>query len=273
MDEPVQFTIDGNDPAPSAPAKRATDTDAAVEMEKTRRALTDAAAWKNELLQARREHAAVHLEAVDAEMTRASQAFQQAWETGDASQMAQSQRDIAALEVRRHNTRAVAERLDRTPPVPTDPVEAFAAGRSSEAQAWIRSHPEFVINERKGAKLSAAHSDALAEGITPDTPQYFEHVNGFLGIEGGGAGRRRRSSDSGGEIRRVIVTDNPNKQLGRGEVRMTHGEHRAATETLTWNYDSPDGKHKRGEPLGVAEYLRRKGIMKQQPGWFDKLSD
>jgi hypothetical protein len=52
---------------------------------------------------------------------------------------------------------------------------------------------------------------------------------------------------------------------------MTKGEHRAATETLTWNYDSLDGKHKRGSPLGVEEYLRRKGIMSKQSGWYDKL--
>jgi hypothetical protein len=265
-DERVQYSIDGDDAARHTDANAAAD----MEIERTRRVLTEKAAVQNELLQARREHAAVHLEAVDAEMARASQGFQQAWENGDSAQMVERQREIAALEVRRHNTQAVAERLDRTPPVPTDPVEAFAAGRSSEAQAWIRSHPEFVINERKGAKLNAAHSDALAEGFAPDTAAYFKHVNGFLGLdEGGGAGSRRRGS--GSETLRVIVTDNPNKPLGRGEVRMTRGEYKAATETLSWNYDSPDGKHKRGSPLGVEEYLRRKGIMKQQGGYYDKL--
>jgi hypothetical protein len=261
----VQFSIDGNDPTPSAPA-----ADAAAELAATRRVLTEKAAVQNELLQARREHAAVHLEAVDAEMTRASQAFQQAWESGDASQMAQSQRDIAALEVRRANTQAVAERLDRTPTVLTDPVEAFAEGRSSQAQAWIRDHPDYVLGGRKTAKLQAAHSDAIAEGIAPDTAAYFKHVDAFLGLdEDGGAGRRRSSNDSGGEPLRVRVTADPNKQLAQGEVRMTPGEYKAATETLTWNYDS--GKHKRGDALGVEEYLRRKGIMSKQPGWFDKL--
>jgi hypothetical protein len=263
-DEPVRFTIDGNDPAPSA---RHTDTDAAAEMEKTRSVLREAATVKNELLLARREHAAVHLEAVDAEMARASQGFQQAWEAGDAPQMAEYQRSIAALEVRRQNTQAVAERLDRTQPIPADPVEAFAAGRSSQAQSWIRAHPEYVLNERRSAKLNAAHSDAIAEGVVPDTPEYFEHINKFVG-EGGES--RRRGSDNA--TLRVIVTDNPNKPLGRGEVRMTKGEYRAATEgALTWNYDSPDGKHKKGAALGVEEYLRRKGIMKQQGGYYDKL--
>jgi hypothetical protein len=268
MDEtPVQYSIDGHDPAP---AKRQTDTDAAVEMEETRRALTDAAAWKNELLQARREHAAVHLEAVDAEAARASQAFQQAWENGDSAQMAESQRAIANLEVKRNIAHATAERLERTQPAPTDPIEAFAEGRSAQAQDWIRSHPDYVLGGRKTAKLQAAHSDAIAEGIAPDTAAYFKHLNGFLGLEDGGAGRRRSSSDS--ETLRVIVTDNPNKQLGRGEVRMTKGEYRAATEgALVWNHDSPDGKHKKGSVLGVEEYLRRKGIMKQSGGYYDKL--
>jgi hypothetical protein len=168
------------------------------------------------------------LEAVDAEMARASQGFQQAWDAGDAPQMAEYQRSIAALEVRRQNTQAVAERLERTQPAPTDPVEAFAEGRSAQAQSWIRDHPDYVLGGRKTAKLQAAHSDAIAEGIAPDTEQYFRHVDSFLGIDGGGAGSRRSGSNSGGdsEIRRVIVTADANKALDRGEVRMSPGERR-----------------------------------------------
>jgi hypothetical protein len=122
------------------------------------------------------------------------------------------------------------------------------------------------------AKLQAAHSDAIAEGITPDTADYFSHVSQFLGLEGGGAGSRRRGG--GSETLRVRVgTPKSGERLGPNEIRMTPGEYRAATETLSWNYDSPDGKYKKGDALGVSEYLRRKGLMKQQPGWFDKLDD
>jgi hypothetical protein len=262
----VQFYIDGNAPTPSAP-----DTDAA-EAERTRHSLREAAAWKNELLQAKREQAAVHLERINTEAERATQAHQQALEEGDFARAAEAQREVATLEVRRANTQSVAERLDRTPAVPADPVEAFAEGRSAQAQDWIRNHPDYAMGGRKTAKLQAAHSDAIAEGIAPDTKEYFKHVDQFLGIDGGGAGSRRRGSDS--ETLRVRVTDDPNRQLEPGEVRMSKGEYRAATDgSLTWNYDSPDGKHKKGSALGVTEYLRRKGIMKQQPGWFDKLSD
>jgi hypothetical protein len=267
-DERVQYSIDGDD---AAPAKRHTDANAAADMEieRTRRVLTEKAAVQNDLLQARREHAAVHLDRINTEAERAAQDYQQAWENGDSAKMVESQREIAALEVRRANTQSVADRLDRTQAVPTDPVEAFAAGRSSQAAAWIRSHPDYVMGGRKTAKLQAAHSDAIAEGITPDTEQYFRYVDQFLGIDEGGAGRRQR--DSGGAPLRVRVTADPNKQLAQGEVRMTPGEYKAATETLTWNYDSPDGKYKRGDNLGVAEYLRRKGIMMKQGGYYDKL--
>jgi hypothetical protein len=267
MDEPVQFTIEGNAPAP---AKRhtAADTNAAVETEKTRSALREATAWKNELLLARREQAAVHLDRINTEAERAAQTYQEAWDAGDAAAMAASQRDIAALEVRRHNTQSVAERLDRTQPAPIDPVEAFAEGRSAQAQAWIRSHPEFVLNERKAAKLSAAHSDAIAEGVVPDTAEYFAHVNKFIG-EGGES--RRRGSDNA-TLRVRVGTPNSGERLGPNEVRLTPGEYSAATEgALVWNHDSPDGKFKKGDSLGVAEYLRRKDIMSKQPGWYDKL--
>lgn len=104
--------------------------------------------------------------------------------------------------------------------------------------------------------MNAAHSDAVAEGITPDSEEYFAHVNRFLGLEGGGAARR--SSGSGSPLS-VLVTDDPNKPLAPGQVRMTRGEYKAATETLTWTH----GPNK-GQPLGVAEYLKRKGIMVQE---------
>jgi hypothetical protein len=138
----VQFFIGDDD---AAPAERHTDTDAAVEMEKTRHSLREAAAWKNELLLAKREQAAVHLDRINTEAQRAAQGYQQAWENGDSAKMVEAQREIAALEARRYNAQATAERLDRAQPQPIDPVEAFAEGRSAQAQDWIRSHPDYVI--------------------------------------------------------------------------------------------------------------------------------
>ena len=261
MSDEVQFTIDGDDGAPAK--RRTTDADAhdRAETEKTRRALTDAAAAKNELLDARRQNAASNLNRIQAEAERARQAYQHAYDNGDSAKLAQAQQEIASLEAQRQNANAVALQLGRMQPAPTDPVEAFAAGRSPQAQQWLRDHPDYVLNERKLAKLNAAHHDAIAHGIAPDTEEYFSRVNRYVGLEDGGAARR--SSGGDGKLT-VRVTADPNK-VGPNEVQMTSGEYKAATETLTWTH----GPNK-NQPIGVAEYLRRKGIMRKE-GRYNQL--
>ena len=83
-----------------------------------------------------------------------------------------------------------APRVQRTEPtrtVPSDPVEAFLERCTAPTAKWLRAHPDeakaLALNDvRRGAKLSAAHSDALAEGLSADTPEYFGHVEKFLGM-------------------------------------------------------------------------------------------
>ena len=155
-----------------------------------------------------------------------------------------------------------------------DPVEAYIARCTPETARWMRAHPDdaHVIatnsDPQPAAKLTASHNDALAEGFKPDTPNYFNHVERFLGQHGGdGDGpRRRRGDDGGGDGGEPAV-----KVLKRGEkpepgtchVKMTKREYELATDgSLTWETGP-----KRGQPLGVAEYLRRKGITDTAPEW------
>jgi putative ABC transport system substrate-binding protein len=49
------------------------------------------------------------------------------------------------------------------------PVEAFAQGRTEATAAWIRSHPDYIRDQRKFARLQSGHYSALAEGLTPDS--------------------------------------------------------------------------------------------------------
>src|SRR5262249_21628991 len=76
-EEPVRFMIEGDEPA--SPSRRHSDADAhaAAEMGKARAALADAAAAKNELLQAKRQQAAVHLDRINAEAEHATQGYHQ----------------------------------------------------------------------------------------------------------------------------------------------------------------------------------------------------
>lgn len=64
----------------------------------------------------------------------------------------------------------------------TDPVAQFTANMSPQSAAWIRSHPEYVHDNKLNRKMIRAHEDALDEGIREDTPAYFESIERQLGI-------------------------------------------------------------------------------------------
>jgi hypothetical protein len=105
--------------------------------------------------------------------------------------------------------------------------------------------------ERGRNKVFAAHKDALVEGLTPDSDEYFAHVNEFV--------RGRRPTKT--------TTTFVSKHGGAATVRLTVAQHKAATDvSLVWEHGP-----KKSEPLGVAEYARRLMIQKQQ-GLLDKLN-
>ena len=60
-------------------------------------------------------------------------------------------------------------------------------------------------------------------------------------------------------------------KLSPNLVTLTPGEVSAATDgvTLTWNYDDPKGKFKRGDAIGVHEMAKRKQAM-QKEGRYDR---
>jgi len=64
-----------------------------------------------------------------------------------------------------------------------DPVETLASQLSPRSAAWVRSHPEFARNERLTQKMVAAHNLVTADGVQPDTDEYFETVERILGVQ------------------------------------------------------------------------------------------
>jgi HlyD family secretion protein len=63
-------------------------------------------------------------------------------------------------------------------------IEGFINSRTEPTAKWLRQHREWITDPRKNAKLMAAHFDAIAQGIAVDTPEYFEHVETYLGLRG-----------------------------------------------------------------------------------------
>jgi hypothetical protein len=68
------------------------------------------------------------------------------------------------------------------PPVSADPVERLASTLSPRSAAWVRSHPDFVLDPKLNRKMVRADEDARDAGIAPDTDAYFEHVEKTLGL-------------------------------------------------------------------------------------------
>ena len=75
-------------------------------------------------------------------------------------------------------------------PVPQgDLVDQIAATVSPRSAAWLKESREHLRSERDVRKMFRAHEDAVDDGITPDSDEYFQFIEQRLGI--------RRNADEG----------------------------------------------------------------------------
>ncbi len=112
--------------------------------------------------------------------------------TGDYSAAADAQEamaDAKAKLLQLENGRAALQEQAKNPrmhpqQIPAyDPVETLASQLSPRSAAWVRAHPEFARNERLTQKMVAAHNLVTADGMQPDTDEYFETVERILGVQ------------------------------------------------------------------------------------------
>jgi hypothetical protein len=70
-------------------------------------------------------------------------------------------------------------------PYHADPVEAIASQLSATAPrsaSWVRNHPEFARDERMFNKMMAAHQIAVADGLVPESDEYFSEIETILRV-------------------------------------------------------------------------------------------
>jgi hypothetical protein len=184
-------------------------------------------------------------------------------ERGDFEAAATWARKMGESEAKKLRLDEHAASVERMP-VHADPVEAHLSKFTEPTARWLRDHRDWVTDPRKNAKLTGAHHFAVAEGLEPDTPEYFRAVEEKIGLRGGGnasgsRGSARRSDIDPSDIRTHIVDG------GKG-VFLTKGERERATDgSLVWNYGRD-----RGKPIGIQEMARRKAAMHAE-GRYDKL--
>ena len=86
----------------------------------------------------------------------------------------------ADLESRRNTESRTAAEPQRQQQA--DPREAYLASRTPATAAWLRAHPEFFSDPKFQQRVIGAHSLAVADGLTPDSPEYFAKVEEIAGV-------------------------------------------------------------------------------------------
>lgn len=246
-------------------------------------AIQETTAVKTELVETEYATVLAGLEAAQAEAEAAAKEQQAALEAGDFAAASQAQRKVSRAEAKILRQEEAKEALEAKKAEPqkqqvrqqhTDPIEAYVAGRSPQTAQWLRQHTDFIVDPRKNQKLTAAHYNAIGDGLTPDTPEYFDQVERFLGLKedvkpnGSKQPAKRAAAAPVAPVSQNVTGGGGNAN----EVRLSRAEAAAATDgTHTWNYDdpSPQKRFKKGDAIGIQEFARRKKLMMAQ-GAYDR---
>jgi hypothetical protein len=276
-------------------ARIAADRRATSEAQARQAAQTEVQETRTEIAETRLGTVEQGIAAATTEADAAQSEYTAAMEAGDWKKAGEAQRKIsraeatkvrleeakADLEVQKAQPQRQQQRTE-APQTQADPVEAFIQSRDSGTQAWLRDHPEDArilatnSDPRRAAKLNAADADAFSEGLARGSKEYFEHVNKFLGITktngkaptNGSTQTQRRAASAPV----APVAASAGGVSGGTEVRLSANEAKAAVDgTLIWNYPDPTGQNrwKKGDPIGVQEFARRKLALKES-GQYDK---
>lgn len=129
------------------------------------------------------------IDRIKGEQEKVRSEYSEALASADFAKAATLQEQMTArmLDLRQLEQHKI-EATNKPKPVVNDPVERFASQLSPASAQWVRDHPEYVTNPRKQSEMLRAHEMATeANGLTPDTPKYFEFVENFLGLNKGDA--------------------------------------------------------------------------------------
>lgn len=211
--------------------------------------------------------------AVESERDAVKRELKDAMERGDVDATVAANERLAEVTTTLKQLKEGKENLERTRSEPVnnsaDPVEAYISKFSPRSQEYLRQHKDLVTDTSKNKRLIAAHYDAEAEGLAPDTDQYFAFIDqklGYTSETGQETGQKQssRRATPAAPVSRGGDLSSGGGSASQNVVKLSPGEARAAVDgSIVWN----SGPNK-GEPIGVKEYARRKAMM-QKSGAYD----
>ena len=181
----------------------------------------------------------------NAEAEKAQSDYESASSIGDVKGMSEAQRRMARAEAsiaRLEDGKVALEEAKKNPPQPQQkaPVDELDNTQLPEnAKRWLRSHPEYLRDPRKNAKLQALHWDVLDEGHQPFSKEYFDSVEVHLGMREAPEVERDDDEEDvvepapkrkGPVVSAPVTRDPPgnNRPTRPSEVRLTKAQAEAA---------------------------------------------
>lgn len=207
-----------------------------------------AVAAEREVIVTRKSSIEVTIERLSSEKDSAKRDWIAAQEAGDWVKAADAQDRLSTANARivaAEQGRQVLEEEIKAPPkqqpIYVDQVEQVARNLQPKSAAWVRTHPEYVTDAALNKKMIAAHNHALGEELTPESDEYFAHINERLGFTQPPQRQdvRARQSDDAGSNRAPVsapvgrnVSQTPRRDAGVGTVRLEPYEIASALETI-----------------------------------------
>lgn len=159
-----------------------------IEMERRARELAERAAQaKNEAQDSNLHLVTNAIESVKQNTEVLKSNYAQAMSAGDYDRAAELQQAMSSNAAKLLQLEQGKQALENLPKQQaqqqigvTDPVEMLASQLSPRSAAWVRRNPQFATDPRQYQKMLAAHNLAIADGISPDTDEYFDAVETTL---------------------------------------------------------------------------------------------
>jgi hypothetical protein len=208
---------------------------------------------------------AIH--AVEMERETVKSKLKSAMESGDFEGTVKAQEDLAQVINKLNSLKEGKTYIEqkKVEPQHQDPQEAYIARFTPRSQEYLRKHRDLITDTNKNKRMIAAHYEAEAEGLSPDSDAYFKFLDQKLGFSEAPQKQERQNRMPAAPISRGDGGDISSG--GPAVIKLTSGEARAATDgSIVWNH----GPNK-GEPIGVKEYARRKSIMMKQGQYSEAM--
>ena len=128
--------------------------------------------------------------------------------------------------------------------VQQDPVERFISSATPASQQWLRQHRDMIVQDHNGTRVDdrvlAAHYQAKAQGIRPDSEEYFSYVDSAL--------RPAQTNGDRGEVATTPPKQARNAPVAAPVSRESSVSNNGRPLRITLTKDQVEAAHIYGDP-------------------------